>query len=552
MSKKGCRIYSDHRQATHKKLAIVTATIIHMSVANFQGQGSQSRAFAHATTQSDPVVFASDHGRAKQYYVTNGGFDAVFDHVFDLPEADRTFYEMIPPSTPCKLYFDLDLAGDESMVGRMDAIQEKLVVRVNHALSAMFDVAADPLVLTSDGIKPDGTTKASRHLVWPVYFVDFTHVKGFVEQHVLPFEGVDKGVYTKNRCMRFYGCHKIGSNRVLRMPPGAPAAAEATLIPLLAARLASIKRGHTLPYGLSMEIIENPLRSLDPERFDTLLNGKPLPEKAEPHGQRQIFMRSLITETPPVGTTLVRVSLMTAVKRAPKRAVTTDESVRASRPPKRAATSSVSTKIQAVADRFRATFDGIPPGAETREIRPRELNGNPQAAWRWDGGHCGVAERVHRSNGTIFRLDLVTMDGYFTCFDDDCDGVWGRSNYALVLDPDAFRYRAKRLPRRWFRPLERFIDDVVAPCHPEAEIRSVEYDVLQQRISIECDVQPNPCTCEGHQHEAFHTTLAVIHIGRRSDTHVGFWECRGYGSDKQRRELCDDVADTLAKCGFQK
>ena len=50
----------------------------------------------------------------------------------------------------------------------------------------------------------------------------------------------------------------------------------------------------------------------------------------------------------------------------------------------------------------------------------------------------------------MFKLDLVTMDGYFTCLAGDCDGVWGRRNYAQVLDPDAFRYRANcSLPRRW-------------------------------------------------------------------------------------------------------
>ena len=453
-----------------------------MSAANFQGRGAQSRGFAHAATLSDPVVFASDHGKAKQYWVVDGGFGAVFDHVFGLPKAARTFYEIIPPDTPCKLYFDLDLAGDESVIARMDAAQEKLVVAVNQALLSTFDVVADPLILTSDGTKPDGTTKASRHLVWSVYFADFTHVKAFVEQ-LLPFDAVDGGVYTKNRCMRFCGCHKVGDDRVLRAV-GAVAA------------------------------------------------------------RRAVFMRSLITAPPPPGTTLLRMTLAATLKRprAPPGAP---------RAPKRAATSSVFPKLQAVADRFRAAFDGIPPGAETREIRAREFNRHPQACWRWDGGQCELAGRVHKSNGTMFKLDLITFDGYFTCLDGDCDGVWGRGNYARVLDPDAFRYRANRaLPRRWFRALERFIDTVVAVQHPEANVRNVKFDVLQQHISIECDIQPNPCACADHHHQAFHTTLAVIHLDRRG-AHIGFWECRGYGSGKQRRELCNDVSEALAECGFR-
>ena len=66
--------------------------------------------------------------------------------------------------------------------------------------------------------------KASRHVIFPAWFANVSHVKTFVHQSILPrispdwvgnvkdvaskdhkrAKGVDKGVYTKNRPFRFY------------------------------------------------------------------------------------------------------------------------------------------------------------------------------------------------------------------------------------------------------------------------------------------------------------------------------------------------------------
>ena len=178
----------------------------------FQGAGSQQRAF---DSDDGAVTFASDYGKAKQYH-TCSNHEALYDYIYAQSPEKRCFYEMVRAGTPVKLYFDLELEVGDKLVERMDDLQEKLIEFVNAKLYAIYGrvlTEDDVLVLQSDGHK-----KASRHLIWNVYFQSVDDVKGFVHTYVVPNfdEGVDKGVYTKNRCFRFVDNHKLGSPRVLK------------------------------------------------------------------------------------------------------------------------------------------------------------------------------------------------------------------------------------------------------------------------------------------------------------------------------------------------
>ena len=189
----------------------------------------QAPAIAHRAEHEGAVLFASDAGKAKQYWVATS-IRAMYDYVFGLPVAERDCYEMLEPHLPTKLFFDLELddgndKGDpQTRVARMDAMQEAVIETSIAALKEKYGVdvnRADVVVLTSDGATSNGGLKASRHIIVPAYFAGVEHVKEFVHNDVLPSHqpwvkhGIDPGVYTKNRPFRFLGCHKIGSDRTL-------------------------------------------------------------------------------------------------------------------------------------------------------------------------------------------------------------------------------------------------------------------------------------------------------------------------------------------------
>ena len=187
------------------------------------GDKPQARALA-AQAEHGGVICASDHGKAKQFWLAND-HDAMYNDIFRRAAKERTFYETLQPHLPCKVFYDLELDcgnddGDERTRGqRMDAMQEAVLATTLAALTERHGVSVprcDVIVLTSDG--PD---KASRHLIVPVYFAGVEHVKAFVHDCVLPCHkpwvkhGIDPGVYTKNRQFRLLGCRKLGSPRVL-------------------------------------------------------------------------------------------------------------------------------------------------------------------------------------------------------------------------------------------------------------------------------------------------------------------------------------------------
>ena len=193
---------------------------------------SIDRAFKFAAGFDNGVVFASDWGGGKQFYVLNGGVKAVYDYLSSLPMNERTYYEVVTHQQPARLYFDLDLSGprehlqDLCVKEKMDGIERRVIEVTITALEREYGLNVPPgsiIVLNSDGPHDKNPTtkyKASRHLVFPeVFFADNDHhMKAFVKTHVLPKipEALDTAVYTKTRQMRFFGHHKIGSNRVLK------------------------------------------------------------------------------------------------------------------------------------------------------------------------------------------------------------------------------------------------------------------------------------------------------------------------------------------------
>ena len=107
----------------------------------------QVPAKAHAAEHGG-VVFASDRGKAKQYWWA-ASRDAVYDHVFGLPAEKRDFYEMLEPHLPCKVFYDLELDdgnddGDaHTRVARMDGMQEAIIRTTLGALKEKHGVDVD-------------------------------------------------------------------------------------------------------------------------------------------------------------------------------------------------------------------------------------------------------------------------------------------------------------------------------------------------------------------------------------------------------------------------
>lgn len=140
------------------------------------------------------VVFARDLGHLgkwKQYYVTASA-DDIYDFVFD--QSQRDFYEVAREHTPAKLIIDLDMKTKDTAA--MDRAQNEIIVVVQRQLNT-----ADVQVLASDG-----QDKASRHLIFQVWFVDINNaMKHYVQRWLMPVLSkeaqaiVDHLIYTRNR-----------------------------------------------------------------------------------------------------------------------------------------------------------------------------------------------------------------------------------------------------------------------------------------------------------------------------------------------------------------
>ena len=202
-----------------------------MSVENFHGGVlPQQRAFDKAD-EINGVTFASDHGRAKQYFVAPpsdamNAHEAMHDFIFTKSLVDRTFYEVLRDGTPCKLYYDLEIevkhdlddrgaslpcdGRSARMAAMMDKLQEDFIEASLKALKSKGGTGLDRdleqddvTVLYSDGLS-SGHFKASRHIIIPAWFhsnhAGMKHFAHKVWTDLGKPLGFDKGVYTKNRC----------------------------------------------------------------------------------------------------------------------------------------------------------------------------------------------------------------------------------------------------------------------------------------------------------------------------------------------------------------
>ena len=438
----------------------------------------QEGAKAHAV-KNNGVVFASDLGKAKQYY-TAPSFDVMHEYVFNKNWGGRDFYEMIEEHLPSKIFYDLDVGKGEDREGLATMVQNAVIQTTIDALRTMFGVIVsedDVVVLKSDGINKKGAFKASRHIIIPVWMRDVAHVKSFVEQHVQPTldpawmdkksdrEAIDTGVYTKNRCFRLLGCHKIGDSRVLT--------------------------------ALHEPVVGTP-------------------------EHRALFIRSLITEPCPEGTAILGVPSLVVVPAKRGRTTTVSQTTNKRRIIEHAnATAKESALLRtmeknlpALRDAENLSFDGV-----------RAINEHRFATWFFKSTECPVKGSPHDSNKGSFRLNLQTMDGWHVCMDPACGGPkWGQMNCRHVVRPNAFKFRSKGVPREWFRPLEAFAKTLTFG-KKSVRVKQFTYDPMIGdcgELCVVCNVAPYPCS--KHKHEEWNDTTLVLCLGRGS-SHTGVWRC---------------------------
>lgn len=182
-------------------------------------------------------------GGAKWFYVFQNP-TAAYNVVFQQEECKRDFYEVIPPNTPVRLTFDFDLPrkkvckksgkvlwdyDGQDVHQAMNVMEKEVVQTATQILQDKYHVSVDEsqiLSLTSDGKDKDGKDKASRHVIFPIWFDCWkTSMQEFVQQDVMPMltettlRCVDKNIYTDHRSFRFFGNTKIGSERRLHYAP---------------------------------------------------------------------------------------------------------------------------------------------------------------------------------------------------------------------------------------------------------------------------------------------------------------------------------------------
>lgn len=152
-------------------------------------------------------------------YIT-GGLLQLLGLIASTPIQDRCFFEVIPPETPVKLYFDIDHVGKVD-IERYEQFQEVFIETVRRILRKDYfyedwETRCEPLVL-----KSNGTAKHSIHYIFPVVFESTALMKTFVHSVVEELKGtefakdIDLGVYTAWRNFRMVTNTKRGKNNYL-------------------------------------------------------------------------------------------------------------------------------------------------------------------------------------------------------------------------------------------------------------------------------------------------------------------------------------------------
>lgn len=189
-----------------------------------------------------PIWTADFSGKTGSKFYTVLGVEAFFHMYSALPEARRTYYELIRHTRLCKLYFDVEFArhDDVTRSKSMDDVTAHIVERVRSLLVRDYGVPRPEDVSVVE-LDSSTDTKASRHLIFNVRNVVFETVKDvkcFVhmtfpglqnvdsteEDAVLLWKSgkktrdgqdevchcIDGSVYTMNRSFRLWDSHKSG------------------------------------------------------------------------------------------------------------------------------------------------------------------------------------------------------------------------------------------------------------------------------------------------------------------------------------------------------
>lgn len=147
-------------------------------------------------------------------YIT-GGLLQLLGLIASTPIQDRCFFEVIPPDTPVKLYFDIDHVGKVDLAA-YELFQEVFIETVRRRLRKDYfyedwETQCEPLVL-----KSNGTAKHSIHYIFPVVFESTVLMKHFVHSVVEELKetefakDIDLGVYTSWRNFRMVTNTKRG------------------------------------------------------------------------------------------------------------------------------------------------------------------------------------------------------------------------------------------------------------------------------------------------------------------------------------------------------
>lgn len=150
----------------------------------------------------------SDSG--ERLFTAFKGVDSMYDYMFSRKQSDRCFFEIIPDVADQKLYFDVDIDGNNSELG-IEVIKD-LTASISK-VAGMYDVNPEIMVFSSNG-----NTKQSYHVVVTnAYVKTADHNKSFAYQvrHCLSKshrEYVDI-LYKSSQQFRIYGSTKYGANR---------------------------------------------------------------------------------------------------------------------------------------------------------------------------------------------------------------------------------------------------------------------------------------------------------------------------------------------------
>ena len=152
----------------------------------------------------------------------SGGLTPMLRMIAATNVSERYFYEVVPPETPCKLFFDLDYKLSSGMMRKdqsraMDQFIETVLtpaVRTVLRTSCGYEDldALPPYILSADT-----SQKISRHIVFPdIVFTNIANIGEFVKIikrscfAATLSHSIDSGVYTRWRNFRLVGSTKKG------------------------------------------------------------------------------------------------------------------------------------------------------------------------------------------------------------------------------------------------------------------------------------------------------------------------------------------------------